>query len=65
MSRIVPKGWTKVDKYHMRNGTLYIARVYIGGRMKWALWNDKAMVDSAWDDENGFERMVELSRGAA
>ncbi len=64
MARTVPAGWEKIDKYHMRKGILYIARAYIGGRMKWTLWNDKAIVGSAWDDEDGFSRMIELSRGA-
>ena len=61
-ARSVPDGWTRVDKYHMTNGNLSIARVWIGGRMKWVLWVGDEFTAQAWDDEGGFTKMIEMSK---
>lgn len=61
MQRLIPSGWKRIDKYHMRNGETYIARAYVDGRMRWTLWVGKDIIGSAWDDEDGFAKMIARS----
>lgn len=64
--RSIPKGWKRIDAYHMTRGDQSICRIYIGGVMIWELWDGTFPKTARCrfrceDSDGGFAKCIELA----